>query len=315
MRRGARVIANANSILRQFGCSNAAFNTEQTGVHDGRGTTTNAANGNPLLPGARCENMTNKLIATPRRKLIAVIYGIICHATFGLAALTMVIVMGSGMTLGQGRVPAPWDIAVNGLLLLQLPFGHSFLLSDRGRRVLKRFSPKLIASDMAPTVYVILAAIQVGALFALWTPSGVVWWQAEGTLLYVFVTMFVASWALLGLSTLNAGLELQSGFNGWSAVFSGRRVRYPDMPTTGLFRLTRNPIYVSFALTTWTVPVWTPDQLMVAIALTTYCVFGPMLKEARYRRIHGERFDQYARDVPYFVPGFPRTPAKCDRRP
>jgi hypothetical protein len=259
--------------------------------------------------------MINQPIATPFRKIIAVIYGATCHATFGVAALTMVIVMGSGMTLGQGRVPEPWAIAVNVLLLLQLPLGHSFLLSDRGRRVLKWLSPRSFASDMAPTIYVIIAAIQVGALFALWTPSGVVWWQAEGNLLYVFGALFLAAWALLGLSTLNAGLELQSGFNGWSAVFLGRRVRYPDMPTAGLFRFTRNPIYVSFALTTWTVPVWTPDQLMVAIALTSYCVLGPILKEARYRRMHGERFDLYARDVPYFMPRLPRAPAKRDGRP
>ncbi len=172
------------------------------------------------------------------------------------------------------------------------------------------FSPRAIAPDMAPTVYVIIAAIQVGLLFALWTPSGTVWWQAEGALFYVFVALFLASWGLLGLSTLNAGIELQSGFNGWSAVYLGRRVRYPDMPTTGLFRFTRNPIYLSFALTTWTVPVWTPDALVVAIGLTAYCVLGPILKEARYRRIHGTRFEAYARDVPYFLPRL--TPAVTD---
>lgn len=241
------------------------------------------------------------------RRFIAIAYGFVCHAIFGLAALTMVIVMGSGMTLGFGRVPEPWNWVANVALLLQLPLGHSFLLSDRGRRILTWFAPRAIASDMAPTVYVIIAALQVGALFALWSPSGIVWWQAEGTLFYVFVALFLSTWGLLGLSTLNAGLELQSGFNGWSAVFLGRRVRYPDMPTTGLFRFTRNPIYVSFALTTWTVPVWTPDQLLVAVALTSYCVLGPILKEARYRRIHGARFEAYAQDVPYFVPRL--TPA------
>jgi methanethiol S-methyltransferase len=236
------------------------------------------------------------------RKAIALAYGAVCHLIFGAAALTMVIVMGSGMTLGQGRVPEPWSIAANIALLLQLPLGHSFLLSSTGQRALKWLAPEKVASDMAPTVYVIIAAIQVGGLFALWTPSGTVWWQAQGSLFYVFTALFLSSWALLGLSTLHAGIELQSGFNGWSAVFRGQRVRYPDMPTGGLFRFTRNPIYVSFALTTWTVPVWTPDQLLVAVVLTAYCVLGPVLKEARYRRIHGARFVTYAATVPYFLP-------------
>jgi len=242
-----------------------------------------------------------------RRRFIALVYGFTCHAIFGLAALTMVVVMGSGMTLGLGRVPEPWAWVANVALLLQLPLGHSFFLSNRGRQMITWFAPRSFASDMAPTIYVIIAALQVGGLFALWSPSGIVWWRAEGSQFYAFVALFLSTWGLLGLSTFNAGLELQSGFNGWSAVFLGRRVRYPDMPTTGLFRFTRNPIYVSFALTTWAVPVWTPDQLLVAIVLTAYCVLGPILKEARYRRIHGARFDAYARDVPYFVPRL--TPA------
>ena len=89
--------------------------------------------------------------------------------------------------------------------------------------------------------------------------------------------------------------------------------RTSALVTNGIYRFTRNPIYVSFALTTWTVPVWTPDQLLVAIVLTAYCVLGPILKEARYRRIHGARFEAYARTVPYFVPRL--TPAHNATRP
>jgi methanethiol S-methyltransferase len=42
---------------------------------------------------------------------------------------------------------------------------------------------------------------------------------------------------------------------------------FRDMPTRGLFRLIRQPIYAAFALTLWTVPVWTPDQLVLHSAL------------------------------------------------
>ena len=77
------------------------------------------------------------------------------------------------------------------------------------------------------------------------------------------------------------------------------------MPVTGLFRLTRQPIYVSFALTLWTVPTWTPDQLAVAMTLTAYCLLAPLLKEQRYRRIYGQAFISYSQTVPYWLP-FPR---------
>jgi hypothetical protein len=121
------------------------------------------------------------------------------------------------------------------------------------------------------------------------------------------IVLYAASWALLGKSMFDAGLSLQTGSLGWSALFRGRKPVYPPMPVTGLFRLTRQPIYVSFALTLWTVPTWTPDQLVVAITFTAYCLIAPQFKEARYRRIYGRAFDDYAQSVPYWSP-WPRPP-------
>ncbi|MBO0866334.1 MAG: hypothetical protein J2P16_14820, partial [Mycobacterium sp.] len=92
----------------------------------------------------------------------------------------------------------------------------------------------------------------------------------------------------------------------WVALLRNRNPIYPKMPQNGLFRLIRQPIYVAFALTLWTVPTWTPDQLVVAIALTIYCLMGPLLKEARFRRIYGSAFDAYAERIPYWLP-LPRT--------
>jgi hypothetical protein len=43
-------------------------------------------------------------------------------------------------------------------------------------------------------------------------------------------------------------------------MLRGRQPVYPATPQTGLFRLTRQPIYGSFALTLWTVPTWTPTS-------------------------------------------------------
>ena len=37
-------------------------------------------------------------------------------------------------------------------------------------------------------------------------------------------------------------------------------------------RLIRQPIQVAFALTLWTPPVWTPDQLVLAVSFTAYCL-------------------------------------------
>lgn len=42
--------------------------------------------------------------------------------------------------------------------------------------------------------------------------------------------------------------------------------------------------------TLWTVPVWTPDQLALAISFTAYCLLAPRLKEHRFAQRYGDRF-------------------------
>ena len=222
--------------------------------------------------------------------------------SFALGVGSMMVAMYFGMSRSLGAVPAPWNWFANAALIAQFPLLHSALLTTRGRRLLSRLAPRGTGSTLSTTTYATIAALQVLALFALWTPSGTIWWQAHGTALVALTLLYAASWLLLGWSMYSAGLALQTGSLGWTALYKGRPPRYPGMPTTGLFRLVRQPIYVSFALTLWTVPTWTPDQLVVAVCLTAYCVIAPRFKERRYRRIYGQKFDDYAREVPYWVP-------------
>lgn len=253
--------------------------------------------------------------ATPRKPnstVVALAFGATCHGLFGLAILAMTGNMYHGMQAGLGQLDWPMSLIANTALLLQFALGHSLLLSRPGRAALKRLAPAPFADDLVPTTYVIVASLQLLALFTLWTPSGIVWWQADGNTLWAITILYLGCWALLGKAILDAGFELQSGLNGWWAVLRNRRVAYPDMPERGLFRLVRQPIYVAFALGCWAVPTWTPDQLAVALVLTGYCLAAPLHKEARFRHLYGERFTAYQRRVPYWLP-WPRprreTPA------
>jgi protein-S-isoprenylcysteine O-methyltransferase Ste14 len=243
------------------------------------------------------------------RTALALAAGGLCHGTFALAGLAMLVGLWSGMTLGQGAVPWPWAALANAALLLQFPLGHSGLLTRPGQRLLARLVPGPHGRTLAATSYATIASVQLLALFLLWTPSGIVWWRAEGPALWLAGVAYAASWLLLVKASLDAGPELQSGFLGWWALLRGRAPRYPDMPTGGLFRLVRQPIYVSFALTLWTVPVWTPDQLVLAAGLTVYCVLGPRLKERRFARLFGARFAAYRARVPYWLPRLRLRPA------
>ncbi|MEM8825063.1 MAG: isoprenylcysteine carboxylmethyltransferase family protein [Pseudomonadota bacterium] len=246
------------------------------------------------------------------RIAIAYAYGVVCHAIFGLAVVAMIVAMFFGMSESFGRVPAPWSIWVNALLILQFPLVHSLLLSKRGGGYLARLAPEAYGPTLATTSYAIVASVQLLALFALWTPSGIVWWRAEGAAFWAICAAYAMSWGLLIKASYDAGAEVQSGALGWMSLAGDRRPKFPDMPVTGLFRVIRQPIYVAFALTTWTVPVWTPDQLAVAVALTAYCLAAPVLKERRFAQRYGERFERYRARVPYAVPRLPGVGSRSD---
>lgn len=236
------------------------------------------------------------------RIVIAFAYGLTCHVIFAMAVGAMIVAMFFGMSESFGRVPEPWSYVVNGLLVLQFPMMHSLLLSERGNKLLNWFAPADYARILSTTTYAMIASVQLLMLFALWTPSGVVWWRAEGAVFSFICVVYTLSWLLLIKASYDAGAEVQSGALGWMSLAQDKKPVFPGMPTSGLFRVIRQPIYVSFALTLWTVPVWTPDQLALAITFTAYCLLAPKLKEIRFEKRYGARFRAYQEKVPYVVP-------------
>ncbi|MEM1398408.1 MAG: isoprenylcysteine carboxylmethyltransferase family protein [Pseudomonadota bacterium] len=254
---------------------------------------------------ARLITLLRGLVRAPAgfgRLALAVVSGVICHVLFAAAVLAMMIAMFFGMSESLGRIPWPWAVVVNALLILQFPLAHSLLLTGPGGRLLARLVPGPHGQTLGTTTYAIIASAQLLALFALWTPSGIVWWRAEGIAFWALCAAYGSAWLLLAKASFDAGLEVQSGALGWMSLVARVKPIFPDMPTQGLFRVIRQPIYVSFALTLWTVPVWTPDQLAVALSYTAYCLLAPRLKERRFVARYGARFEEYRAHVPYAVP-------------
>ena len=233
---------------------------------------------------------------------VAVVYGLIVHFAFGAAVAAMVVAMFFGLSESLGRVPWPWAFATNTMLILQFPVIHSLLLTKSGRGFLSRLAPHGFGQTLATTSYAIIASVQLLMLFALWTPSDIVWWRAEGLAFWVICSTYAAAWLLLIKASYDAGAEVQSGALGWMSLFQKIKPVFPDMPVGGLFKFIRQPIYVSFALTLWTVPVWTPDQFVLAVAFTTYCLLAPRWKEQRFQERYGERFEEYKANTPYALP-------------
>lgn len=236
------------------------------------------------------------------RIALAIGFGLVGHTLFVAAIAAMMISMFLGLSAGRGTIAWPWGGLANGALIVQFPLAHSLLLTGKGSRWLGRLVPGAHGDTLATTTYAIIASLQLLALFLLWTPSGIVWWRAEGPLFCCICGLYASSWIFLLKAIFDAGAELQSGALGWMSLMADKRPVFPDMPTEGLFKAIRQPVYVAFALTLWTVPVWTPDQLSLAVSYTLYCALAPRLKERRFAARYGERFMRYRRQVPYAIP-------------
>jgi protein-S-isoprenylcysteine O-methyltransferase Ste14 len=245
---------------------------------------------------------SHPLLFDRRQRGTAIAVGAANHALFAAGVGCMMLGLYTGMRSGAGPLQGPAAWLANAALALHFPFLHSYLLTPAGRARLSRLAPRGLGRELSTTTYAMAASLQLLVVFGLWSPSGVVWWEPTGALRTAFGLAFGASWLFLAKSMWDAGLDVQSGALGWLSVARGRRPAYGPFPQHGLFRWCRQPVYLAFALTLWTGPVWTPDHLAIAALWTGYCVLGARVKERRYLATFGEPFRAYQRRVGFWWP-------------
>lgn len=244
----------------------------------------------------------NKVQPDGAHPVAALLMALMCHAAFLLGVGSMAFALAYGMQIGQGTLTGASAAVANSLLLLQFPILHSFLLSRRGSSTLRRLSPVGHGRTLAISTFAMFGSAQLLVTFWAWSPTGVVWHRPEGAVGVLQWTAFVGSWVFLNKALWDAGLGVQSGAAGWWALFRGKPVNFGGMPSEGLFRRCRQPIYLGFAMVLWTAPAWTLDWLLLSLVWGTYCVVGPLLKEARWHRMYGDQFSDYRARVPYLLP-------------
>lgn len=232
----------------------------------------------------------------------AALLGIACHGAFAAAIAALVAGLHTGMRIGLGGLAGPLAWASNAALTLQSPLLHSFALTGRGARLLDRVAPGALGRDLRSTSYALLAALQLLLVFVLWSPTGGGAVACDRSCAPARRGRVRRRRLLLGKGTLDAGLALQSGFLGWGAVARGRPPQYRALEARGLFRFTRQPIYLAFSPTLWTGPLMTPDRALLAVAWTGYCLAGPLLKEQRYLQRDPDGYGRYRALVPYWLP-------------
>lgn len=242
------------------------------------------------------------------QRMVALAYGLVCHLSFTAAVASMALTLFFGLRIGTGPFRGWASLLANTLLLASFPLFHTWLLSPKGRRFMGKLVPLGIGPKLSWTVFATISSLQLLSVFWLWSPSGIIWWQATGGLRIAIGIAAGCAWLLLGKSMADSQLGVQTGYVGWSSVFLNRKATYKPFATRGLYRFVRQPIYISFALTLWLTSTLTPDLFVLATAWTGYCVVGAALKEKRFIRYFGDAFRNYQTQVPFWFPRFGKTP-------
>ena len=93
------------------------------------------------------------------RKLIAIVYGILCHGSFFLAVALMYFALFSGLEAGYFEFSLAPAIIWNCALALSYPLLHSYFLSKKGRALLARLSPSPWGGVLTSTIFVTLTSL------------------------------------------------------------------------------------------------------------------------------------------------------------
>ena len=249
------------------------------------------------------------------KKLIFILYGIVCYLIFFATFLYMIgfIENFSGTIAGinlNAIFPTTLDIGSAGLPLLQAIIINLLLIalfgiqhSTMARWTFKQKWIRYIPKPVERSTYVLLASVALIIMFYCWQPVNDVLWNLKGTLAgHTAMAISYAGWGMLLLSTF---LINHFDLFGLRQVFMnafGRDYGKIKFRTPLLYKMVRHPLYLSFLLIFWFAPVMTVSHLVFAAGMTGNLIIGMNLEEKDLTELYGEKYREYRETVPKIIP-------------
>jgi protein-S-isoprenylcysteine O-methyltransferase Ste14 len=237
------------------------------------------------------------------RKVLAVIYGIVGYALFGLTWGYFIGFLGGfavpkGIDAGAvGSVPLALAVDIGCLALFFAH--HSVMARARAKLAITR----VVAPAIERSTYVLVASLALGLVMVLWRPLPQIVWQARGAVRGVTLAVF---W--IGVLVTIAGSHMLDGLAVFGvrqvlAYFRGRTLPEVAFRTPGLYRLVRHPMMAGMLVTFWARPTMTQGRLLLAVAMSGYILAAvKWLEERDLRKAFGAAYERYEREVPMLLP-------------
>ncbi len=237
------------------------------------------------------------------------VFGVLSYACFLVSFVYAIgFVGGFGVPRSIDSAPAgslAMAIGVDLLLLTVFALQHSVM----ARPGFKRWWTRTVPEPAERSVYVLASSLALLLLFWQWQPIGGVVWHVEHPIgRAVLLALFGAGWLFVLVTTFLINHFDLFGLRQVWLHLRGKPYRPLSFVTPGPYRHVRHPLYVGWFLAFWATPTMTAAHLLFALTTTAYILVAIWFEERDLLAFHGERYAEYRRRTPMFVPRMRVTP-------
>jgi len=185
--------------------------------------------------------------------------------------------------------------------------------STTARRRFKAWWTGYVPPSIERATYLYMTAGMTIILVTLWRPIPVTIWRVDQPILAgVIVTCYLAVWLLMYASTFHFGHLSFFGFQQALDRFRQRPEGSTAFTARYLYALVRHPISLGWMLVPWLTPHMTVGQLTFAFSTMAYVLIATRFEESDLIGEIGERYLEYRKQVPAFIPGLAAREESAD---
>ena len=238
------------------------------------------------------------------KKVAILIYGALAYIIFLTAFLYAIGFVGDmyvPKSINSGVEPTLLKaILINTLLLSIFALQHSIM----ARPKFKALFNSIFSQAMERSTYILLSSLALILIFWKWQPITTIVWKTENTILFSILTgIFFLGWIIVLASTFMINHFELFGLTQIYDNLKSRKTPNPKFQRNYFYKLIRHPIMLGFLVAFWATPVMTLGHLLFSIITTLYIfVAVKYLEEKDLRKLIGEEYEKYQKEVPMIVP-------------
>jgi protein-S-isoprenylcysteine O-methyltransferase Ste14 len=208
--------------------------------------------------------------------------------------------------------PVVAAVAIDAALLAAFALQHSIM----ARPWFKRMWTRIVPEPAERSTYVLFSSLALLLMFWQWRPIGGVVWSLDGEIAEtVMLSLYATGLLIVLLSTFLINHFDLFGLRQVWLYMTRRPYTQLEFRIPLLYRYVRHPLYVGWLLTFWAAPVMTSAHLFFAVMTTAYILVAIRFEEADLVTLHGDKYQQYRKEVPMLIPAVRRDTAIDSRDP